>query len=490
MPPLSQADQTAPAGSWATFPLALAVLLASLGMSSANVALPTLAQAFGVPFGTVQWVVLAYLLAMTALLVAAGRFGDLAGRRRLFLAGLFLSAAASMACAAAPGLDILVAARAIQGAGAAAMMAMSFALVGEAVPKQRQGAAMGALAAMSALGTMLGPALGGFVLAGPDWRVLFLLNVPLALGAALIGWRCLPQAASAPGPRRAAFDWLGMVLLTASLAAYAMALTPGQAGALGDRTSLGLLAAAAVGMALFLVRQARAASPLLPLDLFRDGVLDVGLATSVLVSTVMMATLVAGPFYLSRALGLPLDRVGLMLAIGPCVSVLAGVPAGRLADRLGAQRVATTGLALLTAGAWCLSLATPGQGALGYVLPIILLCTGYALFQAPNTAAVMARADAGRRGAVSGLLNLARNLGLLTGASFMGTLFASGGGTREAPATSPEAVAAGMHICFSAATAVAGSAFLLALSTIAIQHLFRRTATINLGSTASTDRTP
>jgi len=490
MPPLSQADQTTPAKSWAIVPLALAVLLASLGMSSANVALPTLAQAFGVPFGMVQWVVLAYLLAMTALLVAAGRFGDLAGRRRLFLAGLALSAVASVACAAAPGLAILVAARAIQGAGAAAMMAMSFALVGEAVPKQRQGAAMGALAAMSALGTMLGPALGGLVLAGLGWRLLFLLNMPLALCAWLIGWRHLPLAASSPGPRRATFDWPGMVLLAASLGAYAMALTPGQAGALGDGTSLGLLVAAVVGMALFLIRQARAASPLLALDLFRDGVLDVGLATSVLVSTVMMATLVAGPFYLSHALGLPLDRVGLVLAIGPCVSVLAGVPAGRLADRLGAQRVATTGLALLTAGAWRLSLATPGQGALGYVLPIILLCMGYALFQAPNTAAVMARADANRRGAVSSLLNLFRNLGLLTGASLMGTLFASEGETTGSPATSPEAVAAGMHICFSVATALAGGAFLLALSVVAMQHFLPRTLVMNLSSTASTDRTP
>ena len=308
MPLLSQADKTIQARSWATIPLALAVLLASLGTSSANVALPTLALAFGVPFGKVQWVVLAYLLAMTALLVAAGRFGDLIGRRRLFLAGLVLSAVASVACAVAPDLAALVAARSVQGAGAAVLMAMSFALVGEAVPGQRRGAAMGVLAAMSSLGTTLGPALGGFVLAGPGWRVLFLLNVPLAVAAGLIGWRHLPRPPSLPGPRQTGFDWPGMVLLAASLTAYAVALTPGQAGALGGGVSLGLLAAAAVGVALFLLRQARTPSPLLALDLFRDGVLDVGLATSALVSTVMMATLVTGPFYLSRALGLRADR--------------------------------------------------------------------------------------------------------------------------------------------------------------------------------------
>ena len=153
---------------------------------------------------------------------------------------------------------------------------------------------------------------------------------------------------------------------------------------------------------------------------------------------------------------------------------LAGVPAGRLADRYGAQTVAAVGLALLTAGAGWLSLATPGQGAGGYVLPIIVLCVGHALFQAPNTAAVMARADANRRGAVSGLLNLARNLGLLTGASLMGTLFAAGGGAAGSAATSPEAVAAGMRVCFRIATAAAGGALVLTLSTVAIQHLLYR----------------
>ena len=490
MPLLSQADETTKDRGWATIPLALAVLLASLGTNSANVALPTLALAFGVPFGKVQWVVLAYLLAMTALLVAAGRFGDLIGRRRLFLAGLALSAVASVACAAAPDLAALVAARSVQGAGAAVLMAMSFALVGEAVPGQRRGAAMGVLAAMSSLGTTLGPALGGFVLAGPGWRVLFLLNVPLAVAAGLIGWRHLPPPLSLSGPRQTGFDWLGMLLLAASLTAYAMALTPGQAGAIGSGVSLGLLAAAAVGVALFLLRQARTPSPLLALDLFRDGVLDVGLATSALVSTVMMATLVTGPFYLSRALGLRADGVGLVLAIGPCVAVLAGVPAGRIADRYGAQAVAVAGLALLTAGTGWLSLATLGQGAWGYVLPIIVLSAGYALFQAPNTTAVMARADASRRGAVSGLLNLARNLGLLTGASLMGALFAAGGGATGPAATLPEAVAAGMRACFQVAAAAAGGAFLLACSTVAMQRLLHRTLAMPPGRVAVQDRTP
>ncbi len=488
MPP-PKADEPVRAANWATVPLALAVLLASLGTSSANVALPTLALAFGVQFGAVQWVVLAYLLAMTALLVAAGRFGDLIGRRRLFLAGLALSAVASVACAVAPGFAALVASRAAQGAGAAVLMAMSFALVGEVVPERRRGTAMGALAAMSSLGTTLGPALGGFLLAGPGWRVLFLLNLPLAVVAGLIGLRHLPTPTPVPGPRRTGFDWPGMVLLAAGLTAYATALTLGQAGTLGGRTSLGLLAAAGAGFALFLLRQARTPSPLLALDLFRDGVLDVGLTTSALVSTVMMATLVTGPFYLSRALGLPADRVGLVLAIGPCVAVLAGVPAGRIADRYRAQAVAAVGLVMLTAGAGWLSLASPTQRVWGYVLPITVLSAGYALFQAPNTAAVMARADASRRGAVSGLLNLARNLGLLTGASLMAALFAAGGGAAGVAATSPEAVAAGMRVCFRIATAAAGSALLLALFVVALRSLRRGLATIP-GDTATRNRTP
>ena len=155
-----------PSVRWALAGLSLSMLLSSLGTSIANVGLPTLALAFNASFQDVQWVVLAYLLAITTLIVSVGRLGDTIGRRRLLLAGIVLFTAASLLCGAAPTLWLLTAARAAQGLGAAIMMAHTMAFVGETVPKSRIGSAIGLLGTMSAIGTALGPSLGGVLKSG------------------------------------------------------------------------------------------------------------------------------------------------------------------------------------------------------------------------------------------------------------------------------------------------------------------------------------
>src|SRR5512139_1911984 len=185
--------QRAPAVRWALAGLSLSMLLSSLGTSIANVALPTLAQAFSASFQDVQWIVLAYLLAITTLIVGAGRLGDVTGRRRLLLAGLLLFTAASVLCGVAPSLWLLIAARAAQGLGAAAMMALTMAFVGDIVPKARTGSAMGLLGTMSAIGTALGPSLGGALISGLGWRAIFLVNVPLGLLTLVLAYRTLPM---------------------------------------------------------------------------------------------------------------------------------------------------------------------------------------------------------------------------------------------------------------------------------------------------------
>src|SRR5215203_2212131 len=177
---------------WALASLSLSMLLSSLSTSIANVGLPTLAQAFTASFQEVQWIVLAYLLAITTLIVSVGRLGDIIGSRRLLLAGIFLFTVASALCGIAPTLWLLIAARAAQGLGAAIMMALTIAFVGEMVPKARTGSAMGLLGTMSAIGTALGPSLGGVLIAGLSWRAIFLVNVPLGILTFLLAHRYLP----------------------------------------------------------------------------------------------------------------------------------------------------------------------------------------------------------------------------------------------------------------------------------------------------------
>lgn len=429
--------------------LALAILLSSLSISIANVALPTLAQAFGAPFREVQWVVLAYLLAVTTLIVSAGGLGDLVGRRRLLLAGLALFTLASVACGAAPEFWLLIAARAVQGLGAAVMTAIALALVSETVARDKTGAAMGLLGTMSAVGTALGPSLGGVLIGTLGWRTIFLINAPLGTLAIVLALRHLPADRPVRATDRGGFDAPGTLLLALTLGAYALAMTLGR-GRFGPLNGA-LLAATLVGAGLFVLAQSRAVTPLIRLAMFRDPALRAGLATSLLVSTVMMTTLVVGPFYLSRALGLGTTLVGLVMSAGPLVSALTGVPAGRLVDRLGPRRVTVSGLAGMTLGCLALAMAPAVLGVAGYVGPTVVLTVGYGLFQAANNTAVMSGVAPDQRGVISGLLNLSRNLGLITGASLMGAVFAFASHASDITRARPDAVANGLRVTFAVA---------------------------------------
>lgn len=195
----------AAAAQWALASLSLSVLLSSLGTSIANVGLPSLAAAFSASFQQVQWVVLAYLLAISTLIVTVGRLGDIIGRRRLLLAGILLFTLSSALSGAASNLPVLIFARSVQGLGAAVMMTLAMALVGDAVAKERTGSAMGLLGTMSAVGTTLGPSLGGVLIAGLGWRAIFLVNVPLGALAFLLAWRSLPADRQTPEAERPGF---------------------------------------------------------------------------------------------------------------------------------------------------------------------------------------------------------------------------------------------------------------------------------------------
>lgn len=442
--------------------LSLSVLLSSLGISIANVGLPTLAQAFNASFQDVQWVVIAYLLTITTLIVSVGRLGDLIGRRRLLLAGIFLFTVASALCGFAPTLWLLIGARALQGLGAAIMMALTMAFIGETVSKAKTGSTMGLLGTMSAIGTALGPSLGGLLIAGFGWQAIFLITVPLGLLTLLLAQRYLPADRQAQKIGRAGFDPLGTLLLALTLAAYALAMTTGRG------LGMALLLAALVGAGLFIWVEARVASPLIRLAIFRDPGLCGGLAMSALVSTVMMATLVVGPFYLSDGLGLDAARVGLALAVGPFVSALTATPAGRFADRFGAQRMTALGLGGMAAG--CLLLATLPDtlGVGGYIAPLVVVTIGYALFQTANNTAVMSDIATEQRGVIAGMLNLSRNLGLITGASAMGAVFAFASATTDIAMAHPEAVATGMRITFAAALALVIVALAIAFANRAL----------------------
>ncbi len=345
-----------------------AVFLSQLGITGLNVALPTLAHAFGVPPAAVQAVVVGYLVLATAGLLVAGPLGDRLGRRRVLLGGFALFIVASLLGCAATTLPVLIAARALQGFGGAALAAMSIALVLDAFPKAQAGATLGVLSTTSAVATMLGPSLGGLLLAWFGWRALLAFGVPIALAAA-------------------------------ALVACTLRDTP----------------------------PAARSAPLVDVALVRNPRLAAGLITSALVAVVMITTLTVGPFVLANGMGLPAAAIGFVMAVGPLVSVLLAVPAGRLADRIGARTTTVWALAILSTGTVLVALVVDRHNLALYTGAIVVLSVGYALFQTPNSAAVMAEASSDRRATVSGLLNLSRNLGFIAGAGAMGAFFTATG---------------------------------------------------------------
>lgn len=396
--------------------LSLSMLLSSLGISIANVGLPALATAFHASFQAVQWVLLCYLLAVTTCIIGIGRLGDSLNRRRLLLAGIALFTAASLACALAPQLWLLLAARLAQGLGGAVMMSIAMALAGEALGTEKIGRAMGLLGTMSAVGTALGPSLGGALIVGFGWRAMFLINLPLGLLALWLAWRYLPN-----GPRAAAppepFDRAGTLLLGGALLCYSLAMTLGR-GNFGS-LNLALMLGALLAGALFIGVERRAVSPLLAPTLFRHPA----------------------------------------LTAGPAVAILTGIPAGYLVDRFGSQRIAQFGLAAVAAGAALLSLLNR-WGVLGYIAPIALLTAGYALFQVANNTMLMKDLFPERRGLIAGMVNLARNLGAITGASAMGALFYLA--SQQVAGTAAAAAVDGMRVTYGVAALLALAALLIA----------------------------
>jgi MFS family permease len=356
---------------------------------------------------------------------------------------------------------LLIAARSVQGLGAAIMMTLSIAFVGEIVPKAKTGSAMGLIGTMSAIGTALGPSLGGILISGISWRAIFLVNFPLGILTFLLVHRHLPFDRQKQNNGAGTFDSVGTLLLALTLGAYALAMTVGR-NSFGPLNAA-LLVAAAFGIGLFVLAELKVSSPLIKLAVFREPSLSTGLAMSAIVSTVLMATLVVGPFYLSRSLELDAAFVGIVMSVGPVVVALTSAPVGRVVDNLGAERMTALGLIGIMGGALMLFMVPSTFGIPGYIVPIVVITGCYAMFQTANNTAVMKDIRADLRGTISGMLNLSRNLGLITGTSVMGAVFAFASGTNDITTARADDIAYGMQITF----AVAAGLIMVALTVAA-----------------------
>jgi len=400
--------------------VATGVFMSTLDSSMVNIALPFIMKDFHSSLADSQWVVLIYLLTITATLLFWGHLADRLGRGRIYTMGLLIFALGSLACAWAPGLAFLVAARFSQALGGAMMMAAGPAIIKEVFPRAQLGRGLGLIGMAVSLGLMSGPSLGGLLLELASWRVLFFLTVPLGLLFAFLASRILPGPTHHyTGP----LDWLGSLAWAAAL--VLLCLTLSQASLSGWSVA-GLLltgTGGAAALACFIAIEARLPHPLLALKLFRNRRFSLAIASAVLSFTVLFGVILLIPFHLDRVLGLPPSQIGLVMLAIPSSILVVSPLAGWLSDQIGARVISTLGLSVSTLGVVLLSTihaATPPSMIAGQLL---LVGLGQALFLSPNSASVLSQVEADKAGAAAALLATARNLGMLLGIAQAALIF-------------------------------------------------------------------
>jgi EmrB/QacA subfamily drug resistance transporter len=389
------------------------VFMFTLDASIVNVALPTLAEALDASLAAVQWVPLAYLLVLTALVMGAARLGDMHGRKRAYLFGLGLFVAASTLCGLAWSIEWLIAFRAVQGLGAVFVSALGGAIIAQTFPQNERGRALGVIASCVTLGVALGPTIGAFIIDLVGWRWMFLVNIPVGLLAMAVVTRVIPDLP--PAPARLPFDWLGTLLMAVALASFSLALTFGQRQGFGTSLPLVLFAVAAAALVAFVLAETQVDAPVLDLRMFINRPMSAGLAMSTLAFITLGAISFTLPFFLQLGLGLPIATVGLLMAISPVLGGVMGPIGGTLADKFGPRWVSVVGLVLMCLSALLLSALGHDVPIWRFALSVAPLGLGMGCFSSANNSAVLNSVQRERLGVASGLLSLARTLGQSTG---------------------------------------------------------------------------
>ena len=401
---------------WAVIAVLAAIMMGVLDGTIMNVALPTLSKEFGVTPSDSIWVVNAYQLVLTMLLLGFAAIGDVFGYRRVFLFGVSVFVTASALCAMSTSFEMMVASRVLQGIGGACTMSINTALLRLIFPSNRLGRVMAANAVIVAVTAASGPAIGGAILSVGHWSWIFLMNIPLGLLALTIGWKLLPHNPSSKVPRT--LDG-GSVVLNAVFFGL-LIYTIEQMSHNGFSTLLVLQAVVTILVGVVYVRrQLQIPIPILPVDLFRIPIFSLSIGCSITCFTAQMLALVSLPFFMQHSLGLSVAETGLLMTPWPLATTLTAPLAGRLIERVHPGILGGIGMCIFTIG--LLTLASLGEGTslwnMGWRMAVCGI--GIGLFQTPNNVTITTSAPINRSGGASGMLGTARVLGQTLGTALV-----------------------------------------------------------------------
>jgi DHA2 family multidrug resistance protein-like MFS transporter len=402
---------------WSAAAIWLALSMAVLDSSIANVALPTIASELGATAATSVWVINAYQLTITVLLLPLAAMGDKIGYKCIYIPGLVVFTIGSLACALSPSLGFLIGARVVQGVGAACIMSMNAALVRATYPAKMLGRGIGYNALVLSMSAAAGPTLAAIILSVATWPWLFMINLPIGIAAVLVGRRSLPE----PEGHGGSFDWVAALLAGAMMGlTVAGAELSARAGAAlgGTLVTIGIIS----GFVL-VRREWGDARPLFPVDLLKIRIFSMSIGTSTVSFAAQMLAYVTLPFLFQSVMGRSAFETGLLMTPWPLALGVVAPIAGRLADKVRAGLIGGVGLAIFAVGLFALSRLGAHPGTFDIAWRMAVCGIGFGLFQSPNNRTIVGSAPRERSGAAGGMLATARLLGQTSGAVAVGVAF-------------------------------------------------------------------
>jgi EmrB/QacA subfamily drug resistance transporter len=422
---------------WTLGAVAFALFMIMLDNTVVNVALPSIEQGLGATLSQLEWVVNAYALTFAVLMLTGGKLADHLGRRRIFLIGLVVFIAMSLACGLAATAGQLIAFRALQGVGAALMMPATLAIISAAFPPHQRGAAFGVWAGVSAMALAIGPIVGGLLSEHVNWSWIFFINVPVGILGVLFGRIAIDESRDTSADQ--GLDLTGLAVSGASLFALTFGLIEANNYGWTSGTILGLFAAAAAGLAVFAWIELRRRAPMLDMSLFRNSTFAGANIAALLVMLAMFGIFFFMSLYVQQILGYsPVEAGAIFLPMTVLIIFIAPV-AGKLSDRLGSRWLMAGGLALVGGALVLFSRLGTSSGFWDMLPGLVVAGVGMATVMTPMTAAAMGSVPIDKAGVSSGVLNTFRQVGGALGIAVMGAILTSRQTEALASGASPQA---------------------------------------------------
>lgn len=402
--------------------VAIGVFMSTLDGSIVNIALPSIMKDLSADFSIIGWVVVIYLLTVTSFLLCFGRLSDLKGRRKVYTCGLITFAVGSLFCALSKEIWFLIASRSFQGLGAAMIMACSSALITDTFPSSERGKAMGAIGTVVAAGLTAGPALGGIILTYFSWRVIFFINIPIGMTAAIAVSKLLKNG-SADISISEPFDWPGAFFLVLSVSLFLLFVTTGSETGYASIRMIATGVAAVVATGLFIFWETRVQFPIVDLSLFKIRLFTLPIMSAIVLFMTLFTMNFLMPFYLMLPCGLKESQAGYMMML-PFVFLFVMSPvSGIISDKFGSRVLCTLGMGIMAVSLFSLGLLESDSSMADIGWRLALAGLGASIFLPPNSSTVMSSVAPQKRGIAGGVVAAARNFGMVTGVAMAAAIF-------------------------------------------------------------------